>query len=241
MAIRIDYAGATGQTLAASVRKITQATRVLGDWWNDTTGAFQAGQPAFADLINLTEGTGFELGCYRGISSAALATYSGELLVGIHSATECVATGLSYAQTGVEVGADVEAINTKLGAIHGAGSWAATTAASAIVVGAERTWRVTEADPIAPNTITEQVGVTATLAMDFSEVLNPGTSINSVDSVTDTSGNALVPTNLLVSQDRRNAHMDVTGLVADTLYTLKVQITSSDSQTILRTGRLRAE
>ena len=94
---------------------------------------------------------------------------------------------------------------------------------------------------IAPNKLTVSAGSTVFLAMDFGELLNPGTGISAVSAVVDVSGNGLVPTDLAPSQDRLAAHCKVTALTAGKTYELKFTATTSDSQTLVGRGRLTAE
>jgi hypothetical protein len=96
-------------------------------------------------------------------------------------------------------------------------------------------------DNYATNVITLPSGGSVVLAMDFSRILNPGTGVSSVSSVTDLSGNNLVPTGLLPSQDRRAAHFTCAGMTAGSRYELKVVIQTTDGQTISGRGRLRIE
>lgn len=106
-----------------------------------------------------------------------------------------------------------------------------------------RTWNILGdgEDSYATNVITLPSGASVTLAMDFSAVLNPGTGVASVTSVTDLSGNSLVPTSLAPSQDRRKAHFQVAGMTAGTRYELRVTVATSDSQTLTGRGTLRVE
>lgn len=150
-----------------------------------------------------------------------------------------------------------------LATAHGSGQWDASSDAtlanqttllsiiggvvptppSAVHVSTQRTWVLgsSNENDRAPQIITMTAGAAGTLAMDFVGQLNPDTGVSSVDTVTDTSGNGLVPTNLLPSQDRRRAHFDVTGLTAGLRYDLKVTVTTSDGQTLTGRGILRAE
>lgn len=110
-------------------------------------------------------------------------------------------------------------------------------------VATARTWVVLGdgEDSYATNVITLPSGASVTLAMDFSGVLNPGTGVSSVTSVTDLSGNALVATSLAPSQDRRKAHFVVSGMTAGTRYELRVNVATTDSQTLTARGTLRIE
>ena len=111
------------------------------------------------------------------------------------------------------------------------------------VVSPARTWKLYETgeDALSPNIVTLPAGATVVLAMDFSKVLNPGTGITSVGSVTDVSVNGLVATNKLPSQDRQSAHFTVAGLVTGKTYDFKVTVATSDGQTLLGRGLLRVD
>jgi hypothetical protein len=77
--------------------------------------------------------------------------------------------------------------------------------------------------------------------MDFTGLLNPGTGVAGITSITDLSGEGLVPTNSAPSQDRMQAHFDVTGLTAGKRYELRVTVSTSDGQTLSGRGQLRVE
>lgn len=96
-------------------------------------------------------------------------------------------------------------------------------------------------DSYATNVISLPSGASIILAMDFGNVLNPGTGVSSVSSVVDSSGNYLVPTELLPSQDRRAAHFRVSNLTAGTRYELLVTIQTTDGQTLTGRGVMRVE
>ncbi len=85
---------------------------------------------------------------------------------------------------------------------------------------------------------------TATYAMDFSGpgVLNPKTSLLTADSVTDTSGNALTTSSVVLSQDKMSIHFTVTGsdLTAATTYDMQATVTATDGLTVARVGTLRS-
>jgi hypothetical protein len=114
---------------------------------------------------------------------------------------------------------------------------------SVVHVAKARTWTLygDGEDAYATNVITLPAGSSVVLAMDFSQILNPGTGVSSVTSVTDISGNGLVPTSLLPSQHRKSAHFTCAGMTAGTRYELKVTIVTSDGQTMTGRGALRVE
>lgn len=164
--------------------------------------------------------------------------------------------GVSDVPTTAQIATQVD---TVLSAAHGAGAWTgsgggdATEAKqdqiiasiagivpqppSVAMVRNARTWRLYDdgENALSPNVVHLTAGVTVTLAMDFTGILNPGTAIQSVSAVTDLSANGLVATNLLPSQNRQQAHFDVTGLTAGDRHTLRVTVVTSDGQTL--TGR----
>ena len=114
---------------------------------------------------------------------------------------------------------------------------------SVVYVSGARTWTLLGdgSDWYAPNVLTLASNFSGVVAMDFSNVLNPGTGVSSVTSVTDLSGNSLTASTLLPSQDRNAAHFTVSNLVAGTRYDLLVTIGTSDGQTISGRGTLRCE
>lgn len=114
---------------------------------------------------------------------------------------------------------------------------------SVVYVSGARTWTLLGdgSDWYAPNVLTLASNFSGVVAMDFSNVLNPGTGVSSVSSVTDLSGNSLTASTLLPSQDRNAAHFTVSNLVAGTRYDLLVTIGTSDGQTISGRGTLRCE
>ena len=85
---------------------------------------------------------------------------------------------------------------------------------------------------------------TATYAMDFSlpGVLNPKTSLLTADSVTDESGNSLVTSSVVLSQNKMAVHFTVTGsdLAADTTYSMRATTTATDGLVFARIGTLRS-
>lgn len=156
-------------------------------------------------------------------------------------------------------------VDSTLTTSHGAGSWSggggdateakqdAILAAVALVnpappsptqiVSKQRTWRLYNdgEDSLAPQLIYLPAGTAGRLAMDFEGLLNPGTGVAGITSITDLSGEGLVPTNAAPSQDRMQAHFNVTGLTAGKRYELRVTVSTSDGQTLSGRGQLRVE
>jgi len=105
-----------------------------------------------------------------------------------------------------------------------------------------RTW-VARHDRVTCREIVEVTTLdTATYAMDFSEMLNPETSLLTADSVTDTSGNALPTSSVVLSQDKMAIHFTVTAsdLAVATNYTMRATVTTTDGITVARIGTLRS-
>lgn len=94
----------------------------------------------------------------------------------------------------------------------------------------------------APNNITEAIGFIGYVAMDFTEPMPADASISTISAtaVADVGG-ATEPTisSSTISYDKRKAllQIDCTSATAST-YTFSITITTSDSQTIKRKGRL---
>ena len=82
---------------------------------------------------------------------------------------------------------------------------------------------------------------TAAYGMEFSKAFNEGTSIASVSSVSDISGNSLTTSGLTLSKDKTQAHFTVTGsdLTANLTYQMKVTVVTTDGDTFARVGILK--
>ena len=119
---------------------------------------------------------------------------------------------------------------------------AAWASVDADPVSKARTWKARH-DAVTCRQIVEVTTQdTATYAMDFSEMLNPGTSLLTADSVTDTSGNALTTSSVVLSQDKRAVHFTVTAsdLAADTQYSMRATTTTTDGTIFARIGTLKS-
>lgn len=160
---------------------------------------------------------------------------------------------VSNIPTAAAVAAQVE---TTLVASHGSGAWTTGTATlgnqtailsaiaaidgvttiSAKTINDKRTWFIpaNRETSLAPNEIVVNVGETITLAMDFSELLNEGTSLSTVSAVT-----GITATNLSVDQTRTNAHLTINPVEADAgTKRIKVTATTTDGQTLTASGYL---
>lgn len=152
-------------------------------------------------------------------------------------------------------------VDATLTAAHGSGSWSqksdatlakqdailaaiagiAPSPPSAAIVSSNRVWRILKSadGATASNIIQLNSGTTATLEMDFSQVLNPQTSVANVTSAVDASGNGLSLTNAVVAQSRVAAHVDVTTIPAGR-YRVRITIATTDTQTFVGEGWIEA-
>ena len=104
-----------------------------------------------------------------------------------------------------------------------------------------RRWELPESreSDVSPDTVTVSVGFVGTLEFDFSERLNPGEGVSTVDSVVAT---GLTFGTLTVRNDRRTAQFDLTaGQAADTTYVVTVTVTTTDGDTLIGVGNLHCE
>ena len=131
--------------------------------------------------------------------------------------------------------------NTIIAAVGAIGG--VVTPSSVVDVADSRTWvfQAGSEDALAANIVMVAADSTVTLAMDLTEVINPGTAILTVASATDISGNGLATTDLAPSQDAKKAHFKVSPTVAGLRHEMKVSVTTSDGQTLVRHGILRVE
>lgn len=104
---------------------------------------------------------------------------------------------------------------------------------TATYVDDSRTYRIRNTDEgwEARNLITIKTGVTVTLAIDLSEILNPGTGASTFSAIAVT-GTALTTSNLAVAGDSRLCHFDVANPTVAGERTLVATIATSDSQTL---------
>lgn len=111
---------------------------------------------------------------------------------------------------------------------------------SVVDVGEGRTWVVQADGRVAP-TLVIAANQSVTLAMDFSRNINEGASLATADSATDTSGNALPTSNLVLNGDKTQVYFDVVAsdLVAATGYLIRVTATTTDGDTISADGPLQ--
>ena len=204
----------------------------VGDWWDDTNQLF-ASAPAQADVeVAMAEDPAAK-GLYFGSTSTDLTnTYTGHILEVIRDQTTDEALGstavpnpkIFYCRNGIKQ-SSVEAL----------------TVLSPDTIGPPRLWTARH-DFVECREIVEcTTSDIAAYAMDFSKAFNEGTSISSVSSVSDISGNSLTTSGLTLSKDKTQAHFTVTGsdLTANLTYQMKVTVVTTDGDTFARVGILK--
>jgi hypothetical protein len=121
------------------------------------------------------------------------------------------------------------------------------TTLSPHTIGDNRTWKFSNRQQVtSPNIIVETTSFDGELAFDFTQSLNPGQTINSVDSTTvtavDVSDDEPTIVTTAIAPDRRFAHISIDCSSAEAGdFIIEVQITTTDSQVITRRGRLRLQ
>lgn len=213
----------TGQTVYAHVRS------AVGTIWNGTAlEAYLTANVATYDVTMTEQGTASQL--YVGTFPAAAAA-------GTYQVTYWEQVGGSPAETDTYIATEV---------VEWTGSVLLPRAAWALVdadpVAKARTWVARSDRVICRETVEVTTQDTAVYAMDFSEVLNPGTSLSTAGSVTDISANALPASKVEKSLDQMALHFTVTAsdITADTTYSMRATVTTTDGITIARIGTLRS-
>jgi hypothetical protein len=121
------------------------------------------------------------------------------------------------------------------------------TTLSPHTIGDNRTWKFSNRQQVtSPNIIVETTSFDGELAFDFTQSLNPGQTINSVDSTTvtavDVTDDEPTVVTSAIAPDRRFAHISIDCSSAEAGdFIIEVQITTTDSQVITRRGRLRLQ
>ena len=153
---------------------------------------------------------------------------SAAAIAGQVDATLITSHGSGSWTTGTATLANQTSILNSLAAIDGVVSISASTVAP------KRTWRIPAGREVSlsPQIITLSIGESVTLAMDFADILNAGTSLSTTNSVTGATASGLS-----VDQTRTRAHFTVTPDTAGT-FRIKVTATTTDGQTITAEGYL---
>lgn len=115
-----------------------------------------------------------------------------------------------------------------------------------IFIGIDRTWRYDSPSQItAPNYVYASVGDIVRCAFDFTEPMPTDVAISSITSITVADvGGATEPTlgTPAVSYDRKKAEVEITCTSATAAtYTLTATVVTTDTQTLVRKGRLTVQ
>jgi len=240
-AARFLINAAPGRTYAVTLRQ-ADLDGTLGDWWNESTGAWVASDPGYAaKKIALVEGTAEDAGEYIA-THAAFETYTGGAVYKIHDEglsnrtvrTEFFDLLLGLPGPGIAdlAGSGFNSSTDTLESIYAATALAAggVVFSDTQYVSPSRTWRILSAADgnEAANVVQETIDVTNTFAFDFGDILNTGTGI-ATGSVAVETGSDLTFESPVPAGDRRILHVDIT---ADTVGTraLKASVTSTDGQ-----------
>lgn len=218
--VRIAYTAATGGDYYASIgRWSTTAGETINYTWNNDTEAWALSVSSPDDKIDLTE---LATGDYYA-HSPNLDEYTGWICIRIHDDADPSDTIVKVDNIYIVDGAQVA-----LEELY---------AVSSVVVGTGRTWKLPSDGTDALNIVSIETGSTATLAMDFSRVLNTSATLTAVSSVTVTTGSALTISNSVIDGSKTNVHFDVTAASSgDRLIT--VTVTTIDGQTLVGEGHL---
>ena len=213
----------TAATVYAHVRS------AVGTIWNGTAlEAYLTANIATYDVAMTEQGTA---------SQMHVGTFPATAVAGTYQVTYWERVGGSPAETDTYIATEVVEWNGSI--LLPRAAWASVDADP---VSKARTWTARH-DAVTCRQIVEVTTQdTATYAMDFSEMLNPGTSLSTADSVTDTSGNALTTSSVVLSQDKRAVHFTVTeiDLAADTQYSMRATTTTTDGTIFARIGTLKS-
>ena len=114
---------------------------------------------------------------------------------------------------------------------------------SAEFINPSRTFRFLQDQSKARNIVTARVGDNITLAGDFTDVLNPDTSIASAGGVTVTEGDGgdLTIGTAAPSQDREKVNVQISGWKAGKTYVLKFECNTTDGDTISGEGVVKVK
>lgn len=244
MSLALDTTAKPGRQLVFSFRKEPLADGTLGDHWDYTNKQF-ASSVAFADRqIPLTEQTGDDAGLYHGAEANNVDSFTGRVLVLVHDLAQSnlvvSAPADVHLVNGTETSPRSDATEANQLTIISLLSGVVGSPVSPTDVNDSRTWWISlgSEDNRAPQQVQVSQSSLVTLAMDFSNQLNPGTSISGVTTVEDISGNNLVPTELVVSKNGQQAHFTVTGLTEGVKYLLKATVSTTDGQVLTGRGYL---
>ena len=223
MAGELQIRHTTAQTVYAHKRS------AVGTIWNGTAlEAYLTANIATYDIAMVEQGTA---------SQVYVGTFPATAVAGIYHISYWDQAGGSPAETDTFIGS--EWVEWSGSVLLPRSAWALVDADP---VAKARTWTARH-DAVTCREIVEVTTQdTATYAMDFSAMLNPGTSLSTADSVTDTSGNALTTSLVVLSQDKTSVHFTVTAsdLATATQYSMRATTTTTDGTIFARIGTLKS-
>ena len=243
-----DVNSEPGTTLRLPVRQTANGTK--GDYWNETTKAFQTSAPADADMPPLTEGRSGE---YT-FQTATLETYTGQVTIGpayeegdttfepmTGSATLDVQGGKRVIYANTNQNQQTPGGNTVGGQLDKAGTGGGGGTVSPVVVDESLTWEAyqTDAGSIARQVVSVTEQFKGTLAFAFADII-AGSTIDVVLGVNDDQGTTF--TNQLRAIDGTTAHFDFdapTPAGTSQTHIVNVKIRTVDGQERERQGVLR--
>ena len=220
--IRVSYLGATAGDYYVRVYKwSTTAGTELTQLWNQTESVFETiGDVADADAkIDMSEQF---YGDYF-VHTPNLDEYTGWVTVTVHNDGDANDAVVKIEELYIVDGAQVA-----LQELY---------ELSAVVVADGRTFKLPTDGKDALNIISIETGSTATLAMDFSRVLNSAATLSAVSSVAVGTGSALTIANSVVDGTKQKVHFDVTASTSGDRV-IVATVTTTDGQTIVGEGHL---
>ena len=213
--------------------------------WNETSGAWEASPAEGDQKMTAAEGTGVRLGHFTFTETL----WTTEGLVDVFAHVDMGATDRALGKKRITVTGGIEVTDRSvledILADTNELQQAGPTGATSLIIGPERVWRLLRSSEgnRASNIISiaaMPASQTISLAMDFSDSLNEGTSVVAVSSVTEQDSKAITLSEKVVSQDKQRGMVDVADVTAGTTYNLVFAITTTDGQTITGVGELRA-
>jgi hypothetical protein len=231
-----------GRTVRATVRKWNRTGTTLGQYWNNTTAAWQDAAVSDADTITLV---GSDNGLYVYGRTTALSTYTGAVIIEFKDSTITLPLTFesAYLLNGQlrdvprivsETGADLQDGGRLDTQIDAAAAGGVELSISPFIVNAARTFVIPQAEEMARNIVSVNEGAKVTVAFDFSAKLNEGAGVLSIVSVVDIAG-SVTPVSQQVSQDRKKVHATFTSFVSGTTSTVLVICNTTDGDKL--TGR----
>lgn len=236
------YIGPSGQTLYVRIQNPAgnYVATALSEGTSGGEGKYYASDSTIAALTGMSSastGNGCEFRVYTGGTPSTTATdpiVSYGFLPWSGTAELSTFGALLATTNGADTVGDQIASSSTVGTV------------SAYIVDAKRTWYFDSPNQVtAPNTIVENIGFVGLLQMDFGQ---PIPTLGSISSIAATSfadvSNATEPTisSAVASADRKKVVLSISAASATAAtYTITVKIVTTDSQTVVRKGRLTVQ